>query len=123
VDDLKDIIEENVRLREDAAHDAEEIIEAGASDFMRQLRTLDAVTTLKAFRHHAESLRDVELEKAMKRIGNGDDPVKVLQQFANLMTNKFVHTPTVKMREASAEGRKEVMDWVQELFDLNDSDV
>lgn len=123
VDDLKDIIEENVRLREDAAHDAEEIIEAGASDFMRQLRTLDAVTTLKAFRHHAESLRDVELEKAMKRISNGDDPVKVLQQFANLMTNKFVHTPTVKMREASAEGRKEVMDWVQELFDLNDSDV
>lgn len=123
VDDLKDIIEENVKAREDAAQDAEEIIEAGASDFMRQLRTLDAVTTLKAFRHHAEALKDIELKKAHKRLENGEDPAQVLQQFANLMTNKFVHSPTVKMREASAEGRKDVMEWVQELFDLNDRDI
>jgi len=27
------------------------------------------------------------------------------------------------MREASAEGRKEVMDWVQELYQLQDEDV
>ncbi len=123
LDDLKDIIEENVRAREDAALDAQEIVEAGSSDFMRQLRTLDAVTTLKAFRQHAESIRDLELEKAMRRLSKGDDVQKVMATLASMLTNKLIHRPTVSMREASAEGRKEVMDWVQELYQLKDEDV
>lgn len=123
LDDLKGIIEENVRQRQDAALDAQEIIEAGSSDFMRQLRTLDAVTTLKAFRQHAESIRDSELEKAMKRLQKGDDVQKVMVTLASMLTNKLIHRPTVHMREASAEGRKEVMDWVQALYQLNDEDV
>jgi glutamyl-tRNA reductase len=123
VDDLKDIIEENVRQREDAANDAQEIIEAGSADFMRQLRTLDAVNTLKAFRQHAEVIRDVEMEKALKRMQKGDDPEKVLATLANMLTNKLIHQPTVQMREASANGRKEVMGWVQELYQLTDSDL
>ena len=123
VDDLKDIIEENVRQRESAALDAEEIIEAGSADFMRQLRTLDAVNTLKAFRQHAEVIRDTEMEKALKRIQNGDAPEKVLNTLANMLTNKLIHSPTVQMREASAQGRKEVMGWVQELYQLTDKDL
>jgi len=123
VDDLKDIIEENVRQREHAAQDAQEIIEAGSADFMRQLRTLDAVNTLKAFRHHAEEIRDQELEKALKRLQKGDDPQAVVTTLANMLTNKLIHQPTVQMREASAAGRKEVMEWVQELYQLSDHDL
>ncbi len=123
VDDLKGIIEENVKAREFAAQDAQEIIEAGSADFMRQLRTLDAVTTLKAFRQHAEGIRDGELQKALKRLEKGDDAAKVLNTLASMLTNKLLHQPTVQMREASAAGRKEVMDWVQELYQLKDEDV
>lgn len=123
VDDLKDIIEDNVRARQDAARDAEEIILAGAADFMRQLRSLDAVTTLRAFRHHAEVLRDAELEKALKRLNAGDDAEQILRQLASQLTNKFLHTPSVVMRKASADGRHEVMSWAQELFALTDLDV
>ena len=90
---------------------------------MRQLRTLDAVNTLKAFRQHAESIRDVEMEKALKRMQKGDDPEKVLATLANMLTNKLIHQPTVQMREASANGRKEVMGWVQELYQLTDDDL
>ncbi len=123
VDDLKDIIEENVRQREDAAKDAIEIIEVGSADFMRQLRTLDAVTTLKAFRNHAEEIRNTELEKALKRLQKGDSPEKVINTLANLLTNKLIHQPTVQMRDASAQGRKEVMELVQELYQLSDVDL
>jgi glutamyl-tRNA reductase len=123
VDDLKDIIEENVRQREDAAKDAVEIIEAGSADFMRQLRTLDAVTTLKAFRNHAEEIRDTELQKALKRLQKGDAPEKVINTLANLLTNKLIHQPTVQMRDASSQGRKEIMELVQELYQLCDTDL
>ena len=121
VDDLKDIIEENVKSRQDAAKQAEQLIVSGVERFMRELRSLDVVSTVTALRGHVEDLRDECLIKAKKQLANGDDPAKVLQQFAHTYTNKILHTPTKQMRQAGAEGQLEVMDWVQELFQLSNS--
>jgi len=119
VDDLKDIIEENVKSRQDAAKHAEQLIISGVERFMRELRSLDVVSTVTALRSQVEDLRDECLVKARKQLANGDDPSKVLQQFAHTYTNKILHTPTKQMRKAGAEGQLEVMDWVQELFQLS----
>lgn len=122
VDDLKEVIEENQRSRENAAREAEEIIEAGAHEFMRQLRSLLAVDTLTALRSQAEQTRDHELEKAMRQLRNGKDAEEVLTQLARGLTNKMLHQPTIQMRKASAEGRTEVLSAVQELYQLSESD-
>lgn len=123
VDDLKDIIEENVKSRQDAAKQAEQLIVSGVEHFMRELRSLDVVSTVTALRSHVENLRDECMEKAKRQLAKGDDPAKVLQQFAHTYTNKILHSPTKKMRQAGAEGRLEVMDWVQELFQISDDTV
>ena len=120
VDDLKDIIEENVKSRQDAAVQAEQLIISGVERFMRELRSLDVVSTVTSLRTHIESLKDECLSKARRQLANGDDPAKVLQQFAHTYTNKILHTPTKQMRKAGAEGQLEIMDWVQELFQLSD---
>ena len=119
VDDLKDIIEENIKSRETAALQAEQLILSGVDDFMRELRSLDAVSMVTALRGHVEALRDEALEKAHKQLANDEDPAKVLQLFAHTYTNKMLHSPTTQMRQAGANGRLEVMDWVQELFQLS----
>jgi glutamyl-tRNA reductase len=119
VDDLKGIIEENVKSRQDAAKQAEELILSGVERFMRELRSLDVVSAVTSLRSHVESLRDECLIKARKQLVNGDDPAKVLQQFAHTYTNKVLHIPTKQMRKAGAEGQLEVMGWVQELFQLS----
>lgn len=120
VDDLKEVIEENQRSREDAARQAEEIIETGAHDFIRQLRSLEAVDVLTAFRGQAEALRDQELEKALKQLQNGKKAEDVLTMLARGLTNKMLHHPTIQMRKASAEGRTDLLDLVQELHQLGE---
>lgn len=120
VDDLKEVIEENQRSREDAARQAEEIIETGAHEFMRQLRSLEAVDVLTAFRAQAESLRDQELGRALKQLENGKPAEEVLTMLARSLTNKMLHHPTIQMRKASAEGRSELLDLVQELHQLGE---
>ena len=120
VDDLKDIIEENVKSRQDAAVQAEQLIISGVERFMRELRSLDVVSTVTSLRTQIESLKDECLIKARRQLANGDDPAKVLQQFAHTYTNKILHTPTKQMRKAGGEGQLEIMDWVQELFQLSD---
>lgn len=119
VDDLRDIIEENVRSREDAAKQAEELIEAGVAHYMRELKALDAVSTLTDIRTHVEGLRDEQLEKALRQIQNGADPEKVLRTFAHTLGNKILHKPMTALRRAGSEGRIDVLDWSRELFDLD----
>jgi glutamyl-tRNA reductase len=120
VDDLKEVIEENQRSRETAARQAEGIIEAGAHDFMRQLRSLDAVDLLTTFRSQAETVRDQEMEKALKQLANGKPADEVLMMLARSLTNKLLHHPTIQMRKASAEGRTDLLELVQELHQLGE---
>ncbi|WP_370249633.1 glutamyl-tRNA reductase [Thalassolituus sp.] len=119
VDDLRGIIEENVRSREDAAQQANELISAGVEHYMRELKALDAVSTLTDVRNYVETVRDEQLEKAIKQIQNGGDPEKILRTFAHTFGNKMLHKPMTALRRAGAEGRREVLDWSRELFDLD----
>eukprot|EP00163_Fabomonas_tropica_P023215 TRINITY_DN4050_c0_g5_i1.p1 TRINITY_DN4050_c0_g5~~TRINITY_DN4050_c0_g5_i1.p1 ORF type:complete len:430 (+),score=64.54 TRINITY_DN4050_c0_g5_i1:790-2079(+) len=119
VDDLRQVIEENIRSREGAAREAENLVTAGVQDFLNQLRALDAVSTLKQFRQRAETLRDVETEKALRSLRNGGDPETVLRSLARGLTNKLLHEPSVQVRKATTEGRTEVTEWLRELHQLD----
>ena len=119
IDDISSVIEDNVKSRSEAAAQAEIIIERGVQDYKRQLRSLNAVSILREFRSKAESLRAAELEKALKAFSNGEPAEKVLESLARAITNKLIHSPTVQMKKASADGRDEVLALVQELFELS----
>lgn len=119
VDDLRQVIEENIRSREGAAREAENLISSGVQDFLDQLRALDAVSTLKVFRQRAEVMRDAETEKALRALRNGADPETVLRSMARGLTNKLLHQPSIQVRKAMAEGRSEVTECLRELYQLD----
>ncbi|OZC36529.1 glutamyl-tRNA reductase [Marinobacter vinifirmus] len=123
VDDLKQVIEENIRSREGAAREAENLISSGVQDFLEQLRALDAVSTLKVFRQRAEVMRDAETEKALRALRNGADPETVLRSMARGLTNKLLHQPSIQVRKAMAEGRAEVTECLRELYQLDTLDA
>jgi glutamyl-tRNA reductase len=118
IDDLKEIVDENRKLREHEARKAMILVDEGVESFRQQLRALDAVSTVVAFRRKAEDIRDSELERAIQLLKKGHKPEKVLELLARNLTNKLIHTPSTKLREASAQGRNEVIRWSEELFDL-----
>ncbi|WP_166251713.1 glutamyl-tRNA reductase [Marinobacter salicampi] len=122
VDDLRHVIDENLKTREGAAREAENLITAGTQEFLSQLRALDAVATLKQFRQRAEILRDIETEKALRALRNGGDPETALRALARGLTNKLLHEPSVQVRKATAEGRVEVTNWLRELHQLETQD-
>lgn len=117
IDDLKCIIQQNLRGREHAAEKACEMIKQKSHDFMRWLDSLSMVTTtIKAYRRQIEELCHAELSKAVRQLKRGDDPVEVLTSFSHALTNKLLHTPTVQLRQAGYEGRMEILQMAQELF-------
>ncbi|NNF93144.1 MAG: glutamyl-tRNA reductase [Altererythrobacter sp.] len=118
VDDLQEIIEENLKSRQDAAHQAEEIIDTQVTHFMGWMRSLESITTIRAFREQAEHQRDETLIRALAQLERGENPEQVMRELARLLTNKLTHTPSVQIRQASYDGRMDVLDVVRELFDL-----
>ncbi|HWV15091.1 MAG TPA: glutamyl-tRNA reductase [Cellvibrio sp.] len=123
VDDLHVVIDENKKSRVAAADQAEEIINEGVEQYRRQQRTLNALSTVKAYRRKAENLRDIELQKARQLLESGASPEQALQQFARNLTNKLIHAPTTYLKDASANGRTQVIQVAQELFDLSPDDI
>ena len=118
VDDLNGVIEDNLHQRREAAKQAESIIELDTSEFMTRVRSLEAVNLLRKYRKNTETLRDIELQKAMQSLAKGADPQIVLQQFARSLTNKFLHEPSVQLKEAAAQGKQEQLNWAETLLGI-----
>ena len=55
------------------------------------------------------------VEKALKRLQAGQDPEQTLVQMANTLTNRILHEPTRRLREAAEEQNYEILkaaDWI-----------
>ena len=123
VDDLSVVIDENRRSRQDAATKADTIVAEGVELYLRELRALDSVATIRAYRQKSEDIRDQELNKALIALQKGMAPEQVLGQLARGLTNKLLHTPTARLKQAGAAGNSQIIDLSQELFDLNERDL
>ncbi len=123
VDDLQEIIQEGLRSRQEAAAQAEEIIDVQVSHFMNWIRSLGAVDTIRAVRENAEHKRDIELEHALNLIAAGKDPEMVLKQLAHRLTNKLLHEPSAQLKQAAYDGRNELLKAARDLFDLKNTDL
>jgi glutamyl-tRNA reductase len=104
VDDLQTVIQENLKSRQDAASQAEDIIDTQVERFMAWLRAQDAVSDIRRYREQAERHRDRILAKARHMLANGRDPQEVLQYLANTLTNTLIHAPSVQLRQAAESG-------------------
>ncbi|MGA0806792.1 MAG: glutamyl-tRNA reductase, partial [Pseudohongiellaceae bacterium] len=121
VDDLREVIDSNLRNRQQAALEAEAIIELGLEQHERRQRSRGIVATLRNFRDKAEQIRDTEVDKALRQLDRGEDSREVVRQLARLLTNKLLHSPSVQLKKASADGHSELIQLAEQLFELEAS--
>jgi len=123
VDDLKDMVQENLRNRQNAAKQAEKIIDTKAQEFMGWLNSLDAVSTIRALRGQAEQIQEEVIRKGLSKLRNGADPETILLETARSLTNKLIHAPSSKLRDASTQNREDLLQAADELYSLNERSV
>jgi glutamyl-tRNA reductase len=100
VDDLKNVVDENMRHRELAAMAAQEIINLEVTTFSQWLKTHQSADHIRQLRRHAEAIKQQCIEKAMLEFAQDNDAEKALLTLANTLTNKILHAPTIAMRKA-----------------------
>ncbi len=122
VDDLQEVIQDNLRSRQEAAEQAREIILQQTHEFMSWLRSLDAVNLIQNYRNQAENTRDEVMQRAKRMLENGKSADEALTFLAHTLTNKLLHAPSSQLREASSNGDTRILDAANALFQLNQPD-
>ncbi len=100
VDDLKHVVDENLKGRELAAEAAEEIIDIEVAAFNQWLKTHQSADHIRQLRDSAELIKQRAIERAIAQLQQNADPQATLERLANELTNKLLHKPTLEMRKA-----------------------
>jgi len=116
LDDLQKIIEKNLKNRQLAAAQAEAMVDLQTNEFLRRMRLLSAQHIITHYRNNIETMRDVELQKAMAALQQDLPAQVVLEQFGRNLTNKIMHHPTQQLRKAAENGEFNLMELAKKLF-------
>ncbi len=122
VDDMRGVIEENLRLRASEASKADEIIDSGIAVLKDGLLERQSADVVKTYRDSALALQQAELEKAIRMLEKGALPEEVLSRLARDLTNKLIHAPTAGLRQLAKEGGKRDVSRMAAILGLTDFD-
>ncbi|GAP66701.1 glutamyl-tRNA reductase [Mizugakiibacter sediminis] len=120
IDDLRHVIDENRRSREAAAREAETIIDLQVERYMAWRRALTVKNPLLALRGNAEAQRDEVLARARAMLAHGRAPDEALAFLANTLTNKLLHAPSARLREAAQAGDVDLLHAAERLYGLDE---
>jgi glutamyl-tRNA reductase len=120
VDDLDQVLEQNRASRQQAAVEAQHIIDIQAEHFFAQLKALDYQTGLLKMRARVEQARDMHLEKAQQALARGENPEHVITMLANQLSNQLLHGPSLVLKKAALDGDTKLLQAAEQIFDVND---
>jgi glutamyl-tRNA reductase len=116
VDDLRQVVDENVKAREAEAAVARRLIDADVAEFMAGLKVRDAVPMIRELRSQGEAARDAALAEARRLLAAGNPPEAVVEQLAATLTNRLLHAPSAALREAAESGDATLAEAAARLF-------
>jgi glutamyl-tRNA reductase len=123
IDDLRRVIDENMRSRQAAAREAEALIDLQVEHYLAWRHALHEQNPLMQLRRDAENQRDAVLARAKQLIANGRDPQQALEFLANTLTNKLLHAPSASLRDAALRGDTELLRAATRLFETKDDEI
>lgn len=116
IDDLREVVHENVKARQEEAAAASRMIAEEVERFMADLKARDAVPMIRELRGQAEAAREQTLEQARRMLAAGRPADEVLEFLAATLTNRLLHGPSAALREAAETGDAELAAAAARLF-------
>jgi len=121
VDDLQQVADQNLELRQQRAREAEQIVMREVESFRKRLVAQDAVPTILELQQRLEAIRASELEKCLRRVGPMTaEQREAIELFSSQMVNKILHYPILQLKDVSEEPheRESLRRTIRKIFGL-----
>ena len=122
IDDLRNVVDANMRQRQKEAQSAEDIVRQEVESFVRHSQTLDVAPTIVRLREHWEKVRLDELAKNRKRFGDLSREQEVaLENLTQSLLNKMLHGPISELKRVSSQPADgTALDVIKRMFGLKE---
>lgn len=105
VDDLQGLVDATLAQRRNELAPAQTIVAEEVAAFERWLREQETLPALTSLRQQAEALRQTELQRAMRRLGElSPEQQQAVDVLTQSLVNKLLHAPTLRLKDAAAAG-------------------
>jgi glutamyl-tRNA reductase len=118
IDDMDSFSLANREDKRQQARQAEEAVDLAANGFLEWRRSLEVLPTVVALRDKAEMIRESEFQKTVKKLEGklSAEELASLEAMTKAMMKKFLHDPTVFLKEQRTGGH---LDSVRQIFRLS----
>ncbi|HKB81468.1 MAG TPA: glutamyl-tRNA reductase [Thermoanaerobaculia bacterium] len=107
IDDLQQVVDGNLELRQQKAAQAEIIVSREVESFRNRLLAQDAVPTILELQQRLEIIRSGELEKCLRRLGPiTAEQRETIEMLTTQMVNKILHYPILRLKDSGVEPRE-----------------
>ena len=121
IDDLKGVIDENIKDRLKESVKAERIVDEAVIRFNTWYQSLDVVPTIVALRNKMDSIARAESNKTLQALRHLSDTDQLaIQRMNRALINKILHDPTRLLKSNHFHGNKSIyLDVLRRLFNLD----
>jgi len=120
IDDLKQVVDANIRERGREAHKAEALVDREVAKFLARLGDVEVIPTIVSLRERLEAIRSGEVKRTLARLPAATPETReAIEAMSTAIVNKILHAPITKLRESSRAGSsRSWLELVHELFGL-----
>ncbi|AQW85701.1 glutamyl-tRNA reductase [Campylobacter pinnipediorum subsp. caledonicus] len=121
VDDLKEIVKQNLALREEQAQVAYSIVGNSTYEFLKAQKTSLSTPIIKAIRQQAKECAEKELQKAIKKgyLKNSDQ--EEAYKLINQVLNSFLHPMTINLKQiGETKNALDITKSMKYIFDIKE---
>ncbi len=122
IDDLKEVVEENLKNRKKEALRAKAIIEEEVLKMEKWLAELSIYPTIRRLAQWAEGIRQKELEKTLRKLKNiSDEEKKALEVLTISLVQKLLQPPILFLKNGYHEEGKYAVSLIREVYRLDET--
>lgn len=121
IDDLKEVVEANLKERKKEASKAEAIIEEQVTRFNLWLNQRELNPVIRSLKQKAEKIRRMELEKSLRKVEKAGDKEKhEMERLSSAIVNKILHEPIINLKKLSEDEskKKKYIKAIKDFFNL-----
>lgn len=122
LDQIAEMVEKNMRRRRASAKDVESIISEEVPVMEAGMNRLDAEPIVKDVFKSTDVIRERELQKALRMLGESDESrVKIIDDLTKSIVEGILAAPMNNLRKASEAGDPGILEIASRLFDCEDA--
>ena len=119
IDDLREIADENTRLRINEFEQAENIINDEFILLKESFKIMEVDEILGNLRASMEEIRQREAQKASVKLSDVDGSAKIIDNLTNSIVNKIFYDISKNVKKAAKEENKDIINAIEYIFNYN----